>query len=273
MAVYAIGDIQGCYEEFTRLLDRIEFEPSEDRLWLTGDLVNRGPGSLMVLRRIYGLADAVTTVLGNHDLHLLAKAYAPGGRQDKRDTFHDVLKAPDREELLNWLRHRPLLHHDPALDTVLIHAGLPPQWDLSLAVQCARDAETVLRGEDFADFLAHMYSDEPKVWADHLSGHDHTRFVVNCFTRLRFCSVEGELDFSAKGPPGSQKEGLLPWFRIPNRRSAGLRLVFGHWSTLGRVEDEDVISLDTGCVWGGRLTAMRLDGRPEQHWVHCSGIR
>jgi len=274
MAVYAIGDIQGCYEEFVRLLDRIEFEPSQDRLWVTGDLVNRGPNSLGVLRRIYGLGDAATTVLGNHDLHLLAEAHAPGGRvQDKRDTFHEVLEAPDREELLDWLRRRPLLHHDPALDTVLIHAGLPPQWDFKLAVRCAREVESILRDEDFAEFLAEMYDDKPDIWTDDLSGHERIRFIVNCFTRLRFCRLDGRLDLSAKGAPGSQKDGLLPWFRIPDRRSADLRIVFGHWSTLGRVKDRGVVSLDTGCVWGGRLTAVRLDGRVSEHWVECGGIR
>ena len=274
MAIYAIGDIQGCYDDFVRLLDRIEFEPARDRLWLTGDLVNRGPDSLKVLRRVYGLGSAALTVLGNHDLHLLAAVYAPGYRtRDKRDSFNDVLQAPDREELLDWLRRRPLLHYDASVGAVLIHAGLPPQWDLKLAESCAREVEVILRGEGVAEFFAQMYDDEPDIWSDDLSGHERTRFIVNCFTRLRFCDSDGRLDLSAKGPPGTQSEGLLPWFRVPDRRSAELRVVFGHWSTLGRVPDTGVISTDTGCVWGRRLTAVRLDGPEDEHWVECRGIR
>jgi bis(5'-nucleosyl)-tetraphosphatase (symmetrical) len=261
VAVYAIGDLQGCHDEFRTLLDRLRFEPARDRLWLTGDLVNRGPGSLACLRYVRSLGDAAVTVLGNHDLHLLAVAAGAGRATRAGDTLDDVLAAPDREELLDWLRRRPLLHDDPALGWTLVHAGLPPQWSVADAAGCAREVEDALAHAP-ADFYARMYGNEPDRWAPGLAGYDRLRFAVNCLTRLRYCTADGRLLMKPKGPPQEAPPGALPWFRVPGRRSRNARILFGHWSALGWYADEGVVSLDTGCVWGGCLTALRLDAAP-----------
>lgn len=275
MATFAVGDLQGCYDDLQRLLERINFDPAEDRLWFTGDLVNRGPQSLASLRFVKSLGAGAVTVLGNHDLHLLAVA-ADTAPLRKSDTLDEVLAAPDREELLDWLRHRPLLHHDPELGYALIHAGLPPQWDLALAKDCATELERVLRGPGFMEFFRHMYGDRPDRWSVDLAGMDRLRFIVNCFTRLRFVGPKGELDLKHKGAPGSQPPGYLPWYEVPGRRSEGTHLLFGHWSTVGEVQDaHNALGLDTGCVWGGRLTALRLDGGDSGGWycVECAGAQ
>lgn len=272
MAVFAVGDVQGCHEELKRLLERVRFDAAEDRLWFTGDLVNRGPRSLETLRFVKDLGPRTVCVLGNHDLHLLAVA---AGTAEKRrnDTLDELLSAPDRDELLDWLRRRPLLHHDAELGYTLIHAGLPPQWDLALAGACAHELEEVLRGPGYAEFFRHMYGDKPRRWSPDLKGTDRLRFIVNCFTRMRYCTAEGDLDLKAKGAPGSQPPGYLPWFQVPTRASRDLHILFGHWSTLGEVSGGNVHALDTGCVWGGRLTAMRLDGDDSGSWydVDCPG--
>lgn len=272
MAVYAIGDIQGCHRELQQLLALLKFDPARDRLWFAGDLVNRGPHSLEVLRFVRGLGDAALTVLGNHDLHLLAAVDHPA-RIKARDTLHAILDAPDREDLLDWLRRQPLLHHDAQLGFTLVHAGLPPQWDLAQAQACAHEVETVLRGGEHAEFFTHMYGDAPDAWSPDLRGWDRLRFITNCLTRLRYCSSEGRLALAYKGAPGSQPPGLLPWFEVPRRRSRGLNILFGHWSTLGTRSDPGIYPLDSGCLWGGQLTALRLDGEP--HWVRvpCVGAR
>ncbi len=270
MATFAVGDVQGCHDELRRLLERMDFDAAEDRLWFTGDLVNRGPRSLATLRFVKSLGERAVCVLGNHDLHLLAVAAGTAERR-RSDTLDEVLAAPDRDELLDWLRQRPLLHHDAGLGYTLVHAGLPPQWDLAQASACARELETALRGETAVEFFRHMYGNEPRRWSADLRGAERLRFIVNCFTRLRYCSAEGELDLKAKGAPGSQPAGYLPWYAVPGRRSAGLHILFGHWSTLGEVEGHEVYNLDTGCVWGGRLTALRLDGDDSGGWysVDC----
>ena len=272
MAVYAIGDIQGCYDELRSLLDLCRFDPAQDRLWFTGDLVNRGPDSLAVLRFVRDLGERAISVLGNHDLHLLALAEGLG-KANPADTLQPVLDAPDRDELLHWLRHRPLLHYDAGIDTALIHAGLPPQWDLRDARARSAELEAVLRGDDYRDFLAHMYGNQPKRWAMDLAGWERLRFIVNCFTRLRYCRADGELCLKAKGEPGTQPPGCLPWFQVPGRRSAETRVVFGHWSTLGLHHDDNVLALDTGCLWGGLLTAARLDGDHAIVSWDCDGHR
>jgi bis(5'-nucleosyl)-tetraphosphatase (symmetrical) len=259
MAVYAIGDLQGCLDPLKRLLDRIAFDPARDRLWFCGDIVNRGPASLETLRFVRRLDELAVVVLGNHDLHLLAAAWAGSRPPRKRDTLDEVLAAPDREELLEWLRRRPLLHHDPAVDFTMVHAGLPPQWDLEDARGAAAELESVLGGDRFVEFLWLMYGNQPNRWSPELEGIDRLRFIVNAFTRLRYLRPDGSLDFTHNGPPDSAGPKLIPWFRFPGRRSAGLRVVFGHWSTLGEVAQDGAYSLDTGCVWGGRLTALRLD--------------
>ncbi len=272
MAIYAIGDIQGCYDELMSLLELIHFDPADDQVWFTGDLVNRGPASLQVLRVVRELGSSAVTVLGNHDLHLLA--VAEGSRSPhKNDTLGDILSAPDRDELLVWLRQQPLMHHDPALNVVLVHAGLPPQWDLAMAQACAKEVETVLRSDYYTAFFQHMYGNQPDVWRDELEGWDRLRFITNSFTRLRYCDTTGHFDFKAKGEPGTQPEGYLPWFEIPGRRSEDLRIVFGHWSTLGLRQEPNVISLDTGCLWGNQLTAVRLSGNDAVFCVECSRYR
>lgn len=272
MALYAIGDIQGCYDELQRLLEVCRFDPASDRLWFAGDLVNRGPDSLAVLRFVRGLGERAVSVLGNHDLHLLALAEGVG-RLQSADTLRPVLDAPDRDELLHWLRQRPLLHHDEAIDTALVHAGLPPQWDLRQARAASGELEAVLRSDDYHTFFAHMYGNKPKRWSLGLTGWDRLRFMVNCFTRLRYCRANGSLCLKAKGAPGSQPPECLPWFRVPGRRSRDTRIVFGHWSTLGLYDDDGVLGLDTGCLWGGRLTAARLDGKFKLYSVDCAGYR
>jgi len=269
VACYAIGDIQGCYDELRALLERIGFDRQRDRLWFTGDLVNRGPKSLETLRFVKGLGDAALTVLGNHDLHLLAAAWYPRNVR-RKDTLHTILEAADRDELIDWLRCRPLLHHDEVLGFTLIHAGLPPQWDLADARARAREVEAVLCSDRIGDFLARMYGNEPDLWSDDLEGQDRLRFITNCFTRLRYCTPEGKLVLGPKGAPGSQPAGALPWFEIEHRRSRDLNIAFGHWSTLGPRNDPGIFPLDTGCLWGGQLTALRLDDR-QWFCIDCPG--
>jgi bis(5'-nucleosyl)-tetraphosphatase (symmetrical) len=268
MAVYAIGDIQGCYDQLRQLLDKVHFDPTRDRLWLVGDLVNRGPKSLQTLRYIKDLGDSVVTVLGNHDLSLLGIA-AGYVRKHRSDNIDDVLEAPDRDELLDWIRRQPLLHHDSALGYTMIHAGLPPQWDLDTARRLAAEVEAVLRGNEYESFLANMYGNQPDQWQESLSGWDRLRFITNCFTRLRYCDTRGRLHLKAKGPPGTQPAPYVPWFEVAGRASAPAHIVFGHWSALGDRGAPGVYPLDTGCLWGKQLTAMRLDGRPVKVSIHC----
>lgn len=270
MAVYAIGDIQGCFDELQALLEIIHFSPQHDHLWFAGDLVNRGPKSLETLRFIKGLGNRAISVLGNHDLHLIAAAHGHPIASDDH-TLDAILNAPDRDELIDWLRQQPLLHHDAALGYTMVHAGLPPQWDLKLARQCAQEVETMLRSDRVVDFIEHMYGNKPRRWSDELSGWKRMRFTVNCLTRLRFCDDEGCLKLKYKGPPGSQPAEFHPWFELPERKSSDLNIVFGHWSTLGKRDDPGVFPLDTACLWGGELTALRLDATPQWFSLPCAG--
>jgi bis(5'-nucleosyl)-tetraphosphatase (symmetrical) len=270
-ATYAIGDIQGCCDEFEALLERIDFDPDRDRLWLTGDLVNRGPRSLDVLRLVKSLGSAAITVLGNHDLHLLAAALTPGEQLKPQDTLGPIFEAADRDELLTWLRSLPMLHHDATLGYTMIHAGLPPQWDLATARSCAAELEQALRDDARClELFTHMYGDKPKRWSADLRGVDRLRFITNCLTRLRFCRTDGTLELKLKGRVDSAPEGVLPWFRVPQRRSRDLRIVCGHWSALGYHDGDGVLSIDTGCVWGEKLCAVRLDRREAPVFVPCS---
>lgn len=258
MALYAIGDVQGCDAELGALLGAIRFSPDRDSLWFVGDLVNRGPDSLKVLRRIRALGDAATVTLGNHDLHLLAVAFG-GARLRSDDTLDAVLAAPDRNALLEWLQHRPLLHEDAKLRVCMVHAGLVPQWDLPLARDCAREFERELR-RDPVRLFSGLYGDQPDRWHDALEGEDRLRFIANCLTRLRYLDAQDRLALRAKGSPRkAQSKSLIPWFEAPGARWRGSRIVFGHWSTLGYFKNADVTGIDTGCVWGGSLTALRLD--------------
>jgi bis(5'-nucleosyl)-tetraphosphatase (symmetrical) len=272
MSIYAVGDIQGCCDEFEALLTQLRFDPARDRLWLTGDLVNRGPRSLDVLRKVKDLGPAAITVLGNHDLHLLAAVLTPGEQLKPSDTLGEIFEAPDRDELLDWLRSLPLLHHDAALGFTMIHAGLPPQWDLQTAQSCARELEQALRDDDRClELFTHMYGDRPNCWSDDLRGIERLRFITNCLTRLRFCRADGSLELKYKGKIASAPAGVFPWFRAPQRRSRDLRIVCGHWSALGYYDGDGVLSIDTGCVWGGQLCAVRLDrGGAEPLLVPCS---
>ena len=258
MALWAIGDVQGCDSELETLLKAIRFSPDRDHIWFVGDLVNRGPASLQTLRRVRALGASATAVLGNHDLHLLAVAHGCA-RLRSDDTLADILDAPDRDKLLEWLIERPLLAEERELNLCLLHGGLPPQWDLPTARSCAREFEQALR-RDPQKMFKHMYGDKPDRWDPALKGAERLRFIANCFTRLRFVDAEGRLELHAKGSPKkAQRESLLPWFEAPDARWRGSRLVFGHWSTLGFFQNEDVVGLDSGCVWGGSLTALRLD--------------
>jgi bis(5'-nucleosyl)-tetraphosphatase (symmetrical) len=258
LSTYAIGDIQGCFAPFQRLLDKVDFDPARDRLWLVGDLVNRGPDSLATLRFVRSLDEVAVVVLGNHDLHLLA--VAEGYEKLKRsDTVHDVLDAPDRDELLAWLRTRPLMHCEAGW--AMVHAGLLPQWSVARAMELAAEVESVLRGPDYRRFLSRMYGNEPDRWHDALAGIDRLRVVVNAMTRLRVCTVDGVMEFAHKGRPRDMPAGYLPWFDVPGRLSQGTPVIFGHWSALGPVERPDVYGLDTGCLWGRKLSALRLEDR------------
>lgn len=256
MAVYAIGDVQGCFDALRALLDKLRYDPDQDTLWFTGDLVNRGPQSLEVLRLLTSLPK-LHTVLGNHDLHLLAVASGLPAR--KNDTFDDVLNAHDRDALLDWLRSRPLLHHDEQLGYTLVHAGLLPQWDLATARRLTAEAELAISASAHNALFTHMYGDTPDHWHDDLDGWPRLRVIINACTRLRYCDAQGRMDLHAKGRPGTQPPHLLPWFEIPERKTRNARLVFGHWSTLGVCARDGVIALDSGCLWGGSLTAVRLD--------------
>jgi len=266
MAVYAIGDVQGCFTALLALLDRLHFDRTRDQLWFAGDLVNRGPQSLEVLRFVKALGDGAVTVLGNHDLHLLT--VASGQRRLKpQDTLQDVLAAPDRDALLTWLRHRPLLHHDTTFGMTLLHAGVPPQWTLAMAQAYAAEVEAVLRGPDYSLFLKNLDGPAPEGVA--ASGTwERRRYITHCLTRLRYCDTVGKLNTEATGPPGSQPPPYLPWFAIPGRASANLTIIFGHWSSLGLYHAPGVYALDTGCVWGGALTALCLETR-EHVSVQC----
>jgi bis(5'-nucleosyl)-tetraphosphatase (symmetrical) len=258
MALYAIGDIQGCDAELGALLKSLKFSADRDRVWFVGDLVNRGPESLETLRRIRALGDAAVVTLGNHDLHLLAVSYGLA-RIRNDDTLADILGAPDRDVLLEWLAQRPLLHDDPDLNLCVIHAGLAPQWDMDTARSCAREFERALR-DNPRGLFEHMYGDEPDIWDESLTGTARLRFIANCFTRLRYVDARGRLALKAKGSPKKgQMKSLIPWFEAPGARWQSRRVVFGHWSTLGYFCNPSVIALDTGCVWGGSLTALRLD--------------
>lgn len=272
MSIYAIGDVQGCYDELCRLLDLLRFDPAVDGLWLAGDLVNRGPQSLATLRFVKSLGARAITVLGNHDLHLLAVAYGHL-RYHRKDTFTDVLAASDRDELLAWLRTRPFLHDDAVLGYTLLHAGLPPQWSIATAQDRAREVEAMLQGPDCGIYLGQMYGNEPARWSENLSGWARLRFITNCFTRLRYCDDEGRLALEEKGPPGTQPAPYKPWFSVPHRASANARIIFGHWSTLGRCDAKNVFPLDTGCLWGGQLTALHLDGEPRWTRIECPGAQ
>jgi bis(5'-nucleosyl)-tetraphosphatase (symmetrical) len=259
MSTYAIGDIQGCFSALERLLIHIKFNPAADSLWFTGDLVNRGPQSLETLRFIKQLGKNHHVVLGNHDLHLLAVAH--GARLSKKeDTLAPILAASDGRELLMWLQHQPLIHHDEKLGFTMVHASLASSWDLITAIHLSREVETVLQNDQAVDFFHHMFGNEPHQWHDGLVGWDRLRCITNYFTRARFCFADGSLELENKGALGTQPENLLPWFLVRERRNTDLKIIFGHWAALdGDTQTDNTFALDTGCIWGGKLTALRLE--------------
>jgi bis(5'-nucleosyl)-tetraphosphatase (symmetrical) len=258
VAIYALGDIQGCFSALESLIGQIRFDSSKDTLWFVGDLVNRGPKSLAVLRWVKALGNSAVVVLGNHDLHLLAAA--EGVRPlSKGDTFQDVLEAPDREDLLNWLRQQRLLYREK--NVVLVHAGLLPQWSAAEAEALATEVEDVLRGSEYKTLLREMYGSSPAQWSPDLTGMVRYRVIVNALTRLRFCTSEGKMDLKQNGPPETAPQGFSPWFALPNRKNRDVVIVSGHWAALGLRVADNLLALDSGCVWGGSLTAVRLEDR------------
>jgi bis(5'-nucleosyl)-tetraphosphatase (symmetrical) len=267
---YLIGDLQGCCDPLDHLLATVGFSPSRDRIHLLGDLVNRGPQSLPVLRRLIGLGDAAQCVLGNHDLHLLAVAHGVR-KQGKGDTLDEILADPQRDALLDWLRHRPLATQ--ACGWLLVHAGVIPPWSAGQALGLAGEIEALLRSPDIAEFLPVMYGNEPRRWDAALQGPDRWRFVVNTLTRMRLCSADGELELKKDGP-GEAPPGMRPWFEHPDRLTRDTPIAFGHWSQLGLIDSPLLLSTDTGCVWGGALTAVRVDaGHREVFQVPCPQAR
>lgn len=256
MATYAIGDIQGCFHSFQNLLKKIGFRPESDRLWLVGDIINRGAASLEMLRWVYEHQEALVMVLGNHDLHTLAVAegYVP---QHMSDTLQPLLNAADADRLLNWLRHQPLVHQ--AQGFLMVHAGLLPHWSAEDALRLAAEVESALRGAGYRDYLARMYGNQPLQWRESLQGMDRLRLITNVMTRMRTCTPAGEMNLKFSGTVSNIPAGYLPWFDVPDRKSADTTIIFGHWSALGLQQRPNLYALDTGCLWGGRLTAMRLE--------------
>lgn len=259
MATYAIGDIQGCFEPLQCLLKKIAFDPAKDKLWLAGDLINRGPDTLATLRFLYKIKESITVVLGNHDLHFIAVYYGLR-KQGKNDTLKKLLAAPDRADLVYWLRQQKLVHYDPMLGYTMVHAGIPPQWDLQEALARSREVEVALQSDQPENFLSGMYGNKPVAWNDELYGTDRLRVITNYFTRMRFCNAEGELELNTKESADLAPAGFAPWFAFSQRKTRNEKIIFGHWAALeGRVKEPNIFALDTGCVWGGHLTAMRLE--------------
>jgi len=268
MAIYAIGDIQGCLPALLKLLEKCAFDQQHDQLWLVGDIVNRGPQSLETLRFVRNLGKSAITVLGNHDLYLLILACGGNRKPSSSDSIVKVLRAPDRDELIDWLRRRPLCHVEKLSvggkkkkKHCMVHAGLLPQWSLKQAVSLAREVETELRGDNFTNFMQKLWGNDPKMWKESLSGLHRLRLVVNAMTRMRFCTPEGKMEFSSKGPPDSAPPGYMPWFSVEDRKSSNCTLVTGHWSALGLINSTQLLALDTGYLWGGKLSAVRLHDR------------
>lgn len=259
MSTYAIGDVQGCYQPLQKLLQKIQFYPAHDTLWFTGDLINRGPQSLDVLRFVSQLGDQHQTVLGNHDLHFLAVA-AGVRHAHPSDTLQEILDAPDKKQLLDWLRHRPMLVRHETLNYVMTHAGLAPVWTLAKAQELAHEVEAVLRQGDARTLFENMYGNHPDHWDDALTGVERLRCIINYFTRMRFCHRDGRLELTYKGTINDKPTDLVPWFDVQPRLNADVKIIFGHWAALnGEVDVPNVFALDTGCVWGNKLTAMRLE--------------
>jgi bis(5'-nucleosyl)-tetraphosphatase (symmetrical) len=268
VATYAIGDVQGCYDSLMALLDKIKYDDNQDTLWFAGDLVNRGPKSLKTLRFIKGLGDKAISVLGNHDLHLLALYYNKSNAK-KSDTLAATLNASDNEELMNWLRFQPLVHHDESLNALMVHAGIPPKWSAQKARKRSLEVEQFIQSTDFKQFFKVMYGNRPDQWDKSLKGMERLRIIVNYFTRMRFCTQDGQLDLLTKEGLNHQPKGFSPWFEL-DRKAKDTRLFFGHWAALeGQVDEDNVFALDTGCVWGGKLSAIRIE---DETWFRTPAV-
>jgi len=274
MAIYAIGDLQGCYKDLLELLNKINFKSEKDTLWFVGDLVNRGPDSLSTLRFVKDLGQSAQTVLGNHDLHLLA--IHQGIRKNNDSDIQKIIDAPDCEDLMQWLRQQPLLHYDAQSQFTMVHAGIYPHWTLDQAKEYANELETILSSEQYPEFFKNMYGNSPDQWQESLSGWDRIRFICNSFTRMRYCHPNGQLDFTFNGAPGSEENDLIPWFNLQSRCTENNKIIFGHWSTLGYFKKQNNLTLpkniyatDTGCVWGGQLTALNIDNPTETISIDC----
>ena len=259
MATYAIGDIQGCYDSLQCLLEKVAFNPEWDKLWLVGDLINRGPDSLATLRYLYSIQQSVEFVLGNHDLHFLAVA-AGLRKMGVNDTLRELLQAPDRQELIDWLMKGKLLHTDNVLGYTMVHAGIPPIWSLQQAQSHAREVEAVLQSRYCGEFFSTMYGNHPTRWKNKLIGMDRLRIITNYFTRMRFCSEKGMLELDTKENMNAAPLGFSPWFSFPDRKTINDKIIFGHWAALeGKTNTPNIYAMDTGCVWGGSLSALRLE--------------
>lgn len=266
MATYAIGDVQGCYPELQRLLDKLRFDSARDQLWFCGDLVNRGGQSLETLRLIHNLRESCVVTLGNHDLSLLAIAQrSPDAQARVNPELREVLFAEDAPVLFEWLRSQKLLHHDERLKWTMVHAGLAPTWTLRQALRAAQDVERELTSSRHPHLLRNLFGNRPAMWTNRLRGIERHRATINTMTRMRYCDVNGRIDFDAKGVPGTQKPGLYPWFEVPGMRRRDIQIVCGHWSALERFAGFGVHAIDTGCVWGGKLTALQLDAEEPRY--------
>jgi len=268
MSTYAIGDLQGCYHALQDMLKHIRFNPDSDKLWLVGDLINRGSGSLEVLRWVYQHRSNVVVVLGNHDLHALvvAEGFVAAHRSD---TLQALLAAPDRDELLTWLRHQSMVHYEHGY--LMVHAGLLPQWSVKQALKLGAEVEVALRSDDYRDFLVKMYGNQPARWNGKLEGMDRLRVITNAMTRLRICSSKGEMEFKFKGELEDIPDDYMPWFEVPSRKTKDDTIIFGHWSALGLQQRPNLFALDTGCLWGGKLTALRLEDR-QVFQIACNSL-
>mgnify|MGYP000087085315 FL=1 len=269
--IFAIGDVQGCHQQLKQLIKQL---PKQSKIVCVGDLVNRGPDSLGVLRTLKAMQEAgqAECILGNHDLHLLARDAGIRGPKSL-DTLDDILQAPDRKELIDWLRHRPMALYSGQnnFNTLFVHAGILPQWDVTKTLELAHELEKVLRHKNYAKSLVEMYGNTPNQWNDKLKGAERLRVIINALTRLRFCTIKGVMEFESKEGAGYAPKGYMPWFEVPNRKTQDTKIVFGHWSTRGLLKKKNVVGLDTGCVWGGQLTAMSLGKKPE--FIQVAGLK
>ncbi len=269
MATYAIGDLQGCYSELEQLLTKIDFDRQNDQVWFVGDLVNRGPQSIETVQYIRSLGDAAKCVLGNHDIHLIA-CYCGLQKCKPNSSLNAILQHQHATQIIDWLRQQPLLYIDANIDWLMVHAGLLPQWSLPIAQRCAHEVEQQLRSDQYADFLQHAYGNHPNQWHPDLNNRDRWRLILNAFTRLRLCDQQGQMDFEFKGPLDAKPEHLHAWFDVP-RQADTAKIIFGHWSALGLVKRDNLLALDTGCLWGNQLTAARIDIDPVKiYQIECT---